>query len=138
MKSKAILLLFIFLLNASAGFSCSMFMEFQARLQNDSKCKCCSGKDDFETSKFKTYSTVKNSASIKTVCCCQISPKDSFPVSKLVPQTNLDEMQPLAAEIQTFSTVSSILDLKAKSNYPDLAYLLPIHDIRIVIQSFQI
>lgn len=138
MKSKAILLLFVFLLNASAGFSCTIPMEFKVSLQKEAKCQCCSKKVELQPSKCGSSSTEKNSVLKKMDCCCQISPKNSFPISKLVPQSNLDKLQPFEAEITTFSSDSFISDLKAKSNYSDLSYLLPIHDIRIVIQSFQI
>lgn len=136
MKSKALLLLFVFSLSSFTGFGCSLNMQWKESLKNGNGRNCC-GQNVHKI--IKSDNSLKQNCAVKNnESCCQKTAEPTYVIAKLLPQNNNDNFQPTVADAHNYITYSPILTYQGKSHFKTLLNPPLKKDIRIIIQSFQI
>lgn len=129
MKSKAIFLLVIFLLNTVVGFGCALAMEANHHDHHHA------GGHEHKTTPISGQNFTKEDP------CCKTLVNDLVTQSKLVPEiSKVQVVSPvLWLTSHSYSLLIPVTDVElGRGAYADHRERPPNKDIRIVIQSFQI
>lgn len=146
MKSKAIFLLVIFLLNTVAGFGCALAMEVDHHDENHSHAKPThhghkdhghhhAGGHEHKTTPISGQNFTKEDP------CCKTLVNDLATQSKLVPEMSKVQvvLPVLWLTDHSYSLLIPVTDVElGRGAYADHRERPPNRDIRIDIQSFQI
>ncbi|MDB4902919.1 MAG: hypothetical protein JWQ63_2200 [Mucilaginibacter sp.] len=139
MKIKALLLLFIFLLNTVVGFSCALRMshhEHDEAAEHHEHHHAASVIVNHDQQHLPDETTIS-----KNDPCCQGAVSNFVSLAKLVPQSGKVIIQTPIAYIGSYYPFSLITPPGVKSVHPafiDERWRTPTPDIRIKIQSFLI
>lgn len=134
MRSKAIFLLVIFMLNTIVGFSCSLFVE-EDHHDDKSHNHHHAG---FNEEKIKLISGLSIS---KEDPCCKTLVNDLLTQGKLIPKTVkvIINLPVIWLQDYSYTLLFQVESIKLNhSVYAGRRYRPPNWDIRIAIQSFQI
>lgn len=145
MKSKAIFLLVIFLLNTIVGFGCALGMEEDHHDENHSHESAHHVHGDYDHHHSDGHEHQANPISglnfSRKDSCCKTLVNNLLTQSKLIPQSGKTQIILPVMWLADYActSVTPVIDLEINQrNYVDRRERPPDKDIRIVIQSFQI
>jgi hypothetical protein len=143
MKSKALFLLIVFLLNSVAGFSCAVHMDMEGTAKSMHHEESSQAPHHHHPMQMMTAQSPKSDGPLftsKADSCCQEMTNNFAALAKLVPQTEKINIQVsfIAAGFYYDFRDMPTYDVEIPFNYLIPQKRPPTRDIRLTIRSFQI